>query len=120
MGTFFHGWRRKTGCVTLTVAMLLLALWIRSDILFDQIALDGNLFISNSGCLVWDWQAWRGCDADLTDWHSEKASPFDEAWYFGPDGVRLPYWALVAPLTLLSGYLLLRKQVTTKPPASTD
>lgn len=117
---FFHGWRRKAGCVTLMLAVLLMALWIRSDILFDQIAFDGNLFISNSGCLAWDWQAWRGCDADLTDWHSEKASPFDEAWYFGRDGVRFPYWALVVPLTLVSAYLIFRKPATTNAAASND
>lgn len=120
MGAFFHGWRRKTGCVTLAVAMLLMALWIRSDILFDQVALYGNLFISNGGCLVWDWQGWGGPNADIIDWHSDKASPFDEAWYFGRDGVRLPYWALVAPLTLLSTYLIFRKPAATKASAPTD
>ena len=31
MAAFFHGWRRKTGCVTLMMALLLMALWVRSD-----------------------------------------------------------------------------------------
>ncbi len=30
MGDFFHGWRRKAGCVTLFVALLFMAGWVRS------------------------------------------------------------------------------------------
>ena len=35
MGEFFHGWRRNTGCVTLAVACLFLAGWVRSSIIAD-------------------------------------------------------------------------------------
>ena len=29
MGEFFHGWRRKTGCVTLLMALLAMGAWVR-------------------------------------------------------------------------------------------
>jgi len=31
MGEYFKGWRRKTGCVTLAIACVLLAVWVRSQ-----------------------------------------------------------------------------------------
>jgi hypothetical protein len=36
MYTFFHGWRRKMGCVTLMLACGLMAMWMRSDFLLDR------------------------------------------------------------------------------------
>ncbi len=35
MGDFFHGWRRKTGCVTLAVALVLMCGWVRSLFVAD-------------------------------------------------------------------------------------
>jgi hypothetical protein len=107
MHTFFHGWRRSAGVVLLVVALVLMVGWIRSDIVFDQVVVAGNLVISNSGCLVWIWMGWHDPDLNILHWYSDTASPFDEDWYLGTDGVRLPYWALAIPLTLLSAYLLL-------------
>ena len=109
MREFFHGWRRKAGCVTLALACVATGLWIRSYIVFDQLVLAGNLLISNSGCLVWNWSGWGTPELNLVDWYCEHASPFSEEWYFGTDGVRMPYWAVNIPLTLLSAYLLLWK-----------
>lgn len=37
MGNFFHGWRRKTGCTTLAVAVILLVLCYRSLQMYDSI-----------------------------------------------------------------------------------
>lgn len=108
MSEFFHGWRPKAGCVTLMMACSTTSLWIRSYIVFDQIAVAGNLLISNSGCLVWSWLGW-GSDLHILNWYSETASPFSEDWYFGTDGVRLPFWAINIPLALLSAYLILCK-----------
>lgn len=39
MRDFFHGWRRKTGCVTLIVAFAIYAAWMRSLVRHDQVAL---------------------------------------------------------------------------------
>lgn len=117
---FFDGWRRKTGCVTLMMALLLMALWVRSDLLVDHVFVRGNVFSSNGGCLVWDWQSWGLPEANITAWQTDKASPFDEDWYVGRNGVRFPYWAVVVPLTILSADLILRKPATAKPTAPTD
>jgi len=110
MGDFFRPWRRKAGCVLLVMALPLMALWVRSDILFDQIFVRGNLLLSNSGCIVWNWQGWGGPDSHITHWYSDTASPFSEDWYIGADGVRLPYWSIIIPLTLLSAVLILWPQ----------
>lgn len=109
MREFFHGWRRKVGVVTLVMALVMMALWIRSYVLFDQIFVLGNLVLSNSGCIVWDWQGWGGPDANFLHFYSDRASPFDVDWYFGTDGIRLPYWIVTIPLTLLTAYLILWK-----------
>lgn len=107
MHEFFHGWRRKFGVATLVMACVVLGMWIRSYALVDQIFVFGNILISNSGCMVWDWQGWGGPDANILHFYSDLASPFDEDWYFGADGIRLPYWIIAIPLTLLSAYLIL-------------
>lgn len=109
MWEFFRGWRRKVGCVEMVMACALVGMWIRSYIVFEQVVVSGNLVISNSGCLVWNWMGWHDPDLNILHWYSDIASPFDEDWYLGADGVRLPYWALAIPLTLASAYLILSK-----------
>lgn len=37
MRTFFHGWRRMLGCLTLVMACLLMGVWMRSRVVTDQI-----------------------------------------------------------------------------------
>ena len=37
MGDFFHGLRRKTGCVTLAIALMFMGAWVRSLRSFDEI-----------------------------------------------------------------------------------
>ena len=36
MGEFFHGWRRKTGIVTLMMALVFAAVWVRSQFVWDS------------------------------------------------------------------------------------
>ena len=36
MGDFFHGWRRKTGCATLLMALAFMAGWVRSFTVGDD------------------------------------------------------------------------------------
>jgi len=45
MGEFFHGWRRKIGCVTLVMASVFLAAWGRSHVSADKltVALGGGI-----------------------------------------------------------------------------
>jgi hypothetical protein len=39
MWAFFRGWRRKVGCITLLVACLFLAMYMRSRVLLDEIGI---------------------------------------------------------------------------------
>ncbi len=65
MHTFFHGWRRKAGVVTLVLACLLTSLWVRSLSIADEINVDryGYMYAleSKAGdicCLR--WTGWVG------------------------------------------------------------
>jgi hypothetical protein len=42
MYTFLHGWRRKTGCVTLVIACMLCGVWIRSLGVSDFVEFNGR------------------------------------------------------------------------------
>jgi len=42
MGDFFHGWRRKTGCVLLVLALAFYTMWMRSLVLIDVLLLCGQ------------------------------------------------------------------------------
>src|SRR5882757_1087048 len=39
MREFFHGWRRKAGCVTLVMACMLMIGWMRSRVVHEGLAL---------------------------------------------------------------------------------
>lgn len=69
MREFFRGWKRKTGVLTLLLACVFAAGWLRSDTQQDEITVTAfslvNSFVSNSGNLSW----WR--------WHDPKAT-----WFF--------------------------------------
>jgi hypothetical protein len=59
MHTFFHGWRRKTGCITLVVSCALMGLWMRSQLAGDtwcwSVGHETEVVISENGMLSW----WR-------------------------------------------------------------
>lgn len=66
MREFFHGWRRKSGCVAMLMALMVLASWVRSRHIDDlmQFRIDDNraeFFISSYHGLVW----WRPSEAGL-------------------------------------------------------
>jgi hypothetical protein len=130
MSAFFHGWRRKLGCITLIVALTFAAPWIRSYQLRDRFAFwIGTRYhhlYSFQGRIVWDaitpdavvgtW-SWntrqiRG-DADI----SEPNFPLDPHDRWKVRRWNLQYLPLVLPLALLSGYLILwRSPQPSKPP----
>lgn len=37
MAAYFHGWRRKSGCVTLVMALATMGMWIRSQCICDTV-----------------------------------------------------------------------------------
>jgi hypothetical protein len=49
--TFFHDWRRKTGRVTLVVAVVVTAAWVRSLVIGDAFYFGDYEFISQNGRL---------------------------------------------------------------------
>ena len=58
MGEFFRGWRRKVGVVTLLMACVLMAGWIRSLTHFEGVSLPvermpNHFFVSWDSSLVW-------------------------------------------------------------------
>lgn len=52
MRDFFHGWRRKAGCIALLIALTLIGAWIRSRVIVDALSWDPDqgerYFILNS------------------------------------------------------------------------
>jgi hypothetical protein len=122
MHTFFHGWRRKVGIVSLVMACGLTSAWMRSQFFRDvfcwSIGHEAEVIISDDGILSW-WrlslqhplpQRWnpgfvnRGRDGSYyfraRDWYVELGES---------DSLSVPYWHSVIPLTLLSAYLILWK-----------
>lgn len=156
MHTFFHGWRRKTGMVTLVMACVFMGAWVRGHFIVDRLSYhpkDGPM-------------QWLATSPHRIEWaRSEQSGQFAEdtflnfRWESGPDpfatmgfidrwdgwhvlwnweccgfqfgafqrGTKsiygqsnsampvfaeigiwmIPFWAVVIPLTLLSGHLIL-------------
>ena len=139
MGTFFLGWRRNLGIVTLVMALMFTGGWIRSLSVDDSINFPSgkstfHTISSDQNDLI--WMAWSGPDfvpdrfpgfyESYVPLHSNN-DPFggnhpERDWHaFGfrfaesPSDTlafrvwMVPYWSIVLPLTLLSAWLLLTK-----------
>lgn len=133
MGDFFHGRRRKLGCVTLVVAVLLMVGWVRSHLMDDIIRpIQGQtslVFASSNDSLffglIWDMPPFSIWDTDQSnslkrDLDSDANFKWSALFFgFGVGSafndpvsaalLMIPYWSLVLPLTILSAWLLLRK-----------
>jgi hypothetical protein len=126
MNNFFHGWRRKVGCVTLVVALGFMGGWIRSLSVTDFCQLPvGRLcnadFVSDDGRFSCGWVSPTG--PTRFNWRNfENRGPIairSRSLYFdftdgtapNPSGIQsqhiIPYWLIAIPLPLLSGYLIL-------------
>ncbi len=126
MHTFFHGWRRKTGVVSLVMACVFTVGWMRSRVALDSVAfaVGGRQYqiCSWRGRIHWMGAAPHKQMGALNQWHSEAVTPsvpddsdsiravfmsaeimeHFQAWQWR-------YWSLTIPLTLLSAYLILWK-----------
>lgn len=137
MRDFFKGWERKSGCVTLVMACVFMAGWVRSFVANDVIDLKEHLtFASINSCMVLvvpeklgsltesDWEPyWEIQPASAPgELESELVTFFTWRfrWFgfgFGDSKNRddsvcvfvVPYWSVVLPLPLLSTCLLLRR-----------
>lgn len=113
MREFFKGWRRKLGVVTLGIACVLTCGWVRSFRVCDSYPLTtkhslGLRIEHNNGQI----RCVQGFDGIMTGaWLIGNEPPeFKQSW-------SLEYWSFVMPLTVLSGWLLLRKSRSGKNPA---
>lgn len=105
MREFFHGWRRKAGCVTLVMALVFTAGWIRGLVIKNEtlrftFAGHQHLVFLRGGVLDW-----RSCaiDYDPTKgWVMLDIDRYAERLLF-------PYDITSIPLTLLSAYLIFWK-----------
>lgn len=137
MREFFNPWRRKLGCMTLGLACVLAAGWVRSFRFGDQIDFKSfhvtHVVESESGRLKWSrwptsirlspafrWQTWRIPEDSsariLHHYHDAidqlSHMPNGESATSLPSRIFLlmaPYWSIVVPLTALSAHLLLSK-----------
>lgn len=128
MHIFFHGWRRKVGCVTLVMSLAVMGLWMRSRIVCDLFGIP----IGERQTVLWslDGKAyWFGCNADGGDWFGLTSRQLNQKVLDGVNRQRaelaqqpameykewsVPYLPVAIGLTLLSAYLILwkpRKQV---------
>lgn len=121
MREFFRGWRRKVGCVALVMACIVVGMWIRSSVFYDQCAWADtnrkNVVYSLNG--EFGWWHWEGSRRKPISFGSFPLAREDEAkWRMILEMSRLQndargwtclYWHLAIPLTLLSAYLLLWK-----------
>ncbi len=117
MREFFGGWRRKVGCVTLVMAVLFTASWVRSyfshdGVAFPMFARKHTVHARKAEIRVLSHDPLGRAGAYA--W-SDAIAP-DVELDFGtlPDSYRATHrtyahWALVLPLTLLSAYLILWK-----------
>ena len=132
MRSFFHGWRRKAGVVTLAVACALCTMWMRSlsiqDVCVFQFGSTASDVLSQRGMIYWHVTRFEGelkysfdrfyTAAFAAD--DELAGPERRIWDDNEEWYSLPYPLLVLPLTLLSAYLILwkpRKRKTADQPA---
>lgn len=125
MGDFFHGWRRKTGCVALVMACLFAGMRMRSYLVYDRgwfpLGARQHALISMRGGI--SWCAWNS-NSKTVNWSSNEFNRWGGSgtiyWYDQivrppyPDFPALgewtfDYWWLVLPLTILSAYLILWK-----------
>jgi hypothetical protein len=102
MREFFRGWKRKAGCVTLLLACVFAAGWVRSQNSIDSFVISDFEFVSLNGRIDFG-VLWRRVSigiGEFPEYHAYKC---------------VYYWSLVLPLTLLSAYLLVSKQRPPKP-----
>jgi len=140
MGELFHGWRRKLGVVTLVMACVLMAGWIRSETIGDDITF-------RLGKCGHEIRSERSRITSISTWVRDSRWLPENEWTtgFSPEVdsgsiwdrigflynvcenndadsnlsfqrlLMVPYWSIVIPLTLLSAYLLLGKPRIAKP-----
>jgi len=119
MGDFFHGWRHKVGCVTLMMAAVFFGAWMRSSLVYDQIAFTvgerQHEIFSVDGWLLWhstgldiNEEGYKGWMAGTAESDPSYVHTLFLVQRFGHFAKWIaPYWCLVCPLAVLSAILIL-------------
>ena len=97
MKDFFRGWRRKAGCVTLVMACVFMAGWIRTLTTYEELSFRVS---ANLELLI---------ESGVGVFYFGRVIEKDAHHFAVLEYCRLPYWLLVTILTFLSAYLLLGK-----------
>ncbi len=132
MRAFFKGWRRKAGCVTLLMSLMLIVGWMRSYCVLDRVEIDIGArrlkitsFHQKIYCFRVDGHGlgiqWGTKKFPRYEVGEQIARALDDTLAQSSSGCILPYWSLACPLTLLSAHLILwkpRKQEPFSPPQS--
>ena len=142
MRNFFNGWRRKIGMVTLILACLFAAGWVRSGIICDRIFFrfcqSLQYVESRRGRIGWEgfsldmghvkWETSNSIEEEVVEYHEASRysvwrwrclgfslgqNAFHDSW--NSQYCLIPYWAIVIPLTAISGFLLIRKPCQSTP-----
>lgn len=118
MKDFFHGWRRKGGVVTLVMASILMAVWIRSGVVIDAVKFSPppydsiHYLTSAGGSVQWMRREFAG-GRIATFWYTERLASRPDMNLNVDDNIgiawTISYRSIVIPLTLLSAYLILWK-----------
>ena len=146
MREFFRGWRRNLGLVTLVIALVLMAGWIRSEAIGDDITFRigkcGTEIRSEKSHItaIMTWARDEGRWLPENEWTTgfspdgksesmwERAGFLPNMWVHNDAGstistqrlLMFPYWLLVSSFSLLSGYLLLVKPRSAIPMKTSD
>jgi hypothetical protein len=106
MSDFFHGWRRKAGCVALAMTLFLAGAWIRSLIREDNLHTPFFTLHTHCGTISWfDSQSvgWRWHTKEI---NSDNWTGFVGVWRRNKDAIAVPYWIFLLPAMMLSAYLI--------------
>jgi hypothetical protein len=132
MHTFFLGWRRKAGIITLVMALAMMGVWIRSLTTRDVIQLPvlGRLFYGiSAGSKIHLHRPHSNVSHKRVEWTCHEFDPDPEGLAAFRDSLsgcavpvwdwtgfvlssevwRIPYYSIVIPLAFLSSYLILWK-----------
>jgi hypothetical protein len=124
MREFFHGWRRKTGVVTLVMACVVAGIWVRSEVTIDVVwfkvgrhqycvhTFPGQMYCWQLKDISMDGASWSSVAVGSADGLSllkNNDAAIASAAESGRRYVRVWHWPIAILLTLLSAYLILGK-----------
>jgi hypothetical protein len=113
MRDFFKPWRRKIGTMSLGLACVFLAGWVRSCSISEWIIFeDAHLIITSKfGRIQWNKYGWEVSDGPIQFGSCDvrKIPPEYETSEYRNYSQEIPYWTFALSLCILSASLMLGK-----------